>query len=359
MAEKDQASCTTAAVTFKGVPAHGQPLQQVRAPYEPYAGKSGLRMRSSSSRNFGNVLACFAIALGTVMPLGVSMQMLWEPAFYYFVGGAWPCRIIAACACFVAISALANALQMTSGKRAIAVGASCGMFGIALMASAGPLQRGGFQARAELLANCRSTPLFARWQELEQLRPMPSCAGQPSVETCPGFQAKPYTEMAKQIETFYRCSGFCTLQADDAKLPEEAATAKQPAVAAFAPQMDVPRAIHQAAVVEKSRILEQTRSNSFRAQRRTELRLELARNLQDGTASFLQVENQKYNTGLFTLEAMDRTSCDAAAGFAIEQRSITAGNVLFMEGLAMLLVSLSLAVTTEKQKDEMATSEAL
>jgi len=368
--------------------------------YEPYAGKSGQRVGAPTelSKNLGAVLSTLAIMLGIALPSGIAVQLMQDPAFHYFVGSIWPLRILAACASFCGLllviylicPAPAEGLQGGS-KRVPAAAASCGVFGVVLLFSAGPLERSGFEARAALLA-CQSSPLFSYWEELARLRAQPSCSEQLSVEFCPGFKAAlPLTDIAKQLESTYRCSGFCTSKTPvEAPLtvPSKAAPAAAEVKAPQAPWAGVAAVQTKATFRQRPEFMPLNRvmvsaerpqtprffRTGFRERRQLELEQELQRNQAQahGSASFLQTQTEahetdgshKYMPGLFTLENMNAqagfpTSCDAAASFAIEKRSITSGNVLFMEGIALLLVSLSLAVTTATKKAEPALEQAM
>lgn len=77
-----------------------------------------------------------------------------------------------------------------------------------------PLSSSSLTAYDNLMNRCdvseQTHRLFEYSQVLHNIRRQPSCIGEHSVETCPGYQeAAPYTSLLKAMEENFQCSGFC------------------------------------------------------------------------------------------------------------------------------------------------------
>lgn len=105
------------------------------------------------------------------------------------------------------------------------------LLGLTLMLLSLPLSRQAADTYINLTTRCdyseQTHRTFEYWTVLSNIRAQPDCAARASVEECAGYEAAPpYTSFLKQMESQYRCSGFCW------KPPAPAATA---AAAAAAP----------------------------------------------------------------------------------------------------------------------------
>eukprot|EP00927_Polykrikos_kofoidii_P029477 TRINITY_DN25495_c0_g1_i1.p1 TRINITY_DN25495_c0_g1~~TRINITY_DN25495_c0_g1_i1.p1 ORF type:complete len:440 (-),score=42.13 TRINITY_DN25495_c0_g1_i1:89-1372(-) len=68
-------------------------------------------------------------------------------------------------------------------------------------------------AHRELITSCESGPrtrnLYITSQALQSLRQTPGCSAQVSVEQCLGFEVTVYSNVLKELESKFKCAGFC------------------------------------------------------------------------------------------------------------------------------------------------------
>jgi hypothetical protein len=99
------------------------------------------------------------------------------------------------------------------------------LLGLVLMLISLPLSRQSMATYNNLMYRCdyseQTHRLYEYSQVLHNIRRTPACAEKYTVEECPGYEdAPPYTTFLKEMESTFRCSGFCYQPSSKAALIE-------------------------------------------------------------------------------------------------------------------------------------------
>jgi len=167
------------------------------------------------------------------------------------------------------------------------------------------------------------------WQKLQKLRQTPDCMALPTIELCPGFEPKqPYASFLKNVETEYKCSGFCSNYVPANGGPDSGPVSLH---------------AHDSAHVQRQ-VIDETpkRLLSFS----TRVRRQALRNNQNSSnvqeARFAQI---RHAYTLFS-DANYETNCDGAAAHAIRFHAMETSQTLYLEGVILLLIAVGTMMVT-------------
>lgn len=164
------------------------------------------------------------MSLLVLTPVWNSCVLLNDPAYMYFEGPMRPYLILSGCVavpcCFV--SSVRNVFRRNTTELAderafIRIGAVMMMaLGCILMLCSFEFEHLAVESYVEMFGGCDTGPLtmnlYQDSQMLHAIRARPDCAVLESVELCHGFEdfeGSWETQVLKQMETSYKCSGFC------------------------------------------------------------------------------------------------------------------------------------------------------
>jgi len=162
------------------------------------------------------------LALLLMSPVWNALAMLQDPILMFFIGSDIPRVMLAACGAQVGLFLLVVGLiaacarnEARSDMSLITIGTMfISLLGVAAFVGSIPLTYRA-QAYAHGLHSCnhgaKAYELSIAYKELNQLRVQKPCASSVSVETCQGFNRTEFTDLLKQMEDRYLCSGWCRL----------------------------------------------------------------------------------------------------------------------------------------------------
>lgn len=208
---------------------HDTNMQQIQASIMP--------AKTSKKQGWLNRCFCFSpespttkfVGAGCLLLLMLAVVPVWNAAtllqnfnYLFWSSPRIPQYIIIVATCMVPLYGLVGIVFFTSASRAVITEQTImtiattfiTLFGLALMILSIFLTRQSEITSNNLLFDCNYSPETHRLYEfstvLQNIRATPDCALKYSVEDCAGYQdAPPYTDFLKEMETEFKCAGFC------------------------------------------------------------------------------------------------------------------------------------------------------
>lgn len=165
------------------------------------------------------------LTLGVLLLVSVSFLPVWDSFaltkdfnFVFWQGQILPRILLCACVALPIVFLLMTEIAYNAGQSAqtlvSVVSVTMTVLALLLIMISMPLSSRTTETANSLMHSCASSPvpllIRSHYLDLLRLRQMPECAQMPSVEACAGFVDKqPYTAYLKDLETNYKCSGFC------------------------------------------------------------------------------------------------------------------------------------------------------
>jgi len=162
------------------------------------------------------------MSLLLMLPFWNAVLMLHDPVFVHFLGRGIPAGIITTSVCLMAFYIVVILLFFRCSQKAARGEQNFLMIGNLFVTALGalvliismPVRRNGVAFAAEIWGKCqyglKAHALYKTYRELATLRRTPGCATMASVESCPGFEWTPHTQLLKEMELKYKCSGWCS-----------------------------------------------------------------------------------------------------------------------------------------------------
>mmetsp|Transcript_129762 Transcript_129762/g.225499 ORF Transcript_129762/g.225499 Transcript_129762/m.225499 type:complete len:375 (-) Transcript_129762:91-1215(-) len=209
-----------------------QPTNIIRTEYPEY-GAIGPGKMSTAKPAFGNFfifsprnvftsVGVVLLLLLCIVPLWNSFALMQNANYIFWAGRSVPTWIIIICIIMVFLYVATSAVFFSAAHPAVQSEQTVMMianifitlFGLILMMMALPLINQSNSTYYNLMNACdyseETHRLFEYSQVLQNIRATPDCATKPSVEDCLGYEpAPPYTVFLKEMESSFRCSGFC------------------------------------------------------------------------------------------------------------------------------------------------------
>jgi len=183
--------------------------------------KQKKRGRCSDSAKFvlgGSLL----LVMMAMVPIWNAAALLSDFNYLFWAGARTPQMIILVLACLVPFYALIAAMfffratqEALNEQNIMMIGTTfVTLFGLCLMIGSLFLTNQAEVTSTNLLYNCDYSPethrLYEYSQVLQNIRATPKCALKFSVQECDGYQdAAPYTTFLQEMESSFKCAGFC------------------------------------------------------------------------------------------------------------------------------------------------------
>jgi len=176
-----------------------------------------------SPRNVLFIIGFMIFFLLCIVPVWNSISLLWDSNYIFWAGRSVPTMIIIICFLMLCLY-LATAVLFCMNAHPSVQGTDTSvmmvatvfitLFGLVLILVSLPLINQASTTYQSLMNSCeygeQTHRLYEYSQVLHRIRSMPDCRTKYSVEECPGYDpAPPYTNFLKDLETNFRCSGFC------------------------------------------------------------------------------------------------------------------------------------------------------
>lgn len=165
------------------------------------------------------------LTLGMLLLVFVSLLPVWDALsltkdfnYVFWQGQILPWTLICVCVAlpviFLLMTEIAYSFGRTTQTLVSVISVTMTILALLLVSISMPLSSRAAETANSLMQTCASSPepLLIRnhYLDLLRLRQTPDCAQMSSVEACAGFVEKqPYTAYLKDLETNYKCSGFC------------------------------------------------------------------------------------------------------------------------------------------------------
>jgi hypothetical protein len=160
----------------------------------------------------------FLFAIICIVPIWNSLRLLLNPNYIFWFGSKLPSGIIAGCLLLILLYVVAMHMILTCGvfktDHTVLLLTVVILFAIMFVTCSLPLFGRTVALKNDLMYECQHSPITHRTYEyyhvLHNIRAQPECSAKDSVEYCVGYiDSPPYTTYLKQVETNFRCSGFC------------------------------------------------------------------------------------------------------------------------------------------------------
>jgi len=168
---------------------------------------------------------CVMLFLLTIVPIWNAVALLSDVNYTFWVGKTLPLALIGSCVAIFVIYIVTimvffgRARPQAQMEPTIFMIASLfvTVLGVMLMLISLPLSRQTTETYNNLMHRCdfsvQTHRLYEYSQVLQNIRSLPDCKNQMTVEMCLGYEpAEPYTSFLKAMETDLKCSGFCYRQ---------------------------------------------------------------------------------------------------------------------------------------------------
>jgi hypothetical protein len=179
------------------------------------------------------IVGVLVLFIAIVIPLGDTLRLLGNPSFVFFLGQSLP--VLTVVTCLGAILAFAALIWLLlnccsreesqgGSKRDVALMVAFFTItlcqGLAFLAISTPLESQATIVYNELVHGCQMGSYTGRLSEhynaLQDIRYSPECSTKKSLEQCrkyqfvdPSPEEDTKTSFLKELETQYKCSGFC------------------------------------------------------------------------------------------------------------------------------------------------------
>lgn len=158
------------------------------------------------------------LTLLAVVPTWNASEMLGDRVNVFFNGTAEPMMLAIGCVGTVFLYFVTSTCFFNSAhtqQSVLLIGSVfISLLGLVLVTASLPLERRSLMTSNSLMVGCRTGVhthhLYEYSMGLQQLRAQPDCKWRFSIEECKGFvEFPPYTQLLREIENRFRCSGFC------------------------------------------------------------------------------------------------------------------------------------------------------
>jgi len=157
-------------------------------------------------------------AIVCIVPFWNALRLLMNPNYIFWFGSKLPSGIIAGCLILIFVYVVAMHMVLTCGisrtDHSTLLLTVVVLFAIMLVTFSLPLFGRTVALQNDLMYQCQYSPITHRtyeyYQVLHNIRAQPGCSTRDTVEECTGYtDSPPYTTYLKQVETQFKCSGFC------------------------------------------------------------------------------------------------------------------------------------------------------
>lgn len=206
-----------------GVPIWGPPIQYVPNGYEASAPQKPWDEPLVRERRVAIFIGVLILSLIGMIPVLKACKLMWNPVYLILLGSQkYPNGIIAIClgAVFLFVVMIIVLFKCfrpekkTNQTVMMVVITVLTLYGFFMLLLAMPFREDVQTVYTDLIDACNTSThmqgLANYAASLAALRSNPSCIHRNSVELCDGFYVlQPYTKFLKDMETKYRCGGFC------------------------------------------------------------------------------------------------------------------------------------------------------
>jgi hypothetical protein len=168
-----------------------------------------------------------------IVPIWNALALLSDFNYTFWVGSEVPTWMVSMCLIIIVLYTITVTVFFTAAKQQVQTEQTIMMIanifitllGLVLMLISLPLSRQSMATYNNLMYRCdyseQTHRLYEYSQVLHNIRRTPACAEKYTVEECPGYEeAPPYTTFLKEMESTFRCSGFCYQASGKAALIE-------------------------------------------------------------------------------------------------------------------------------------------
>lgn len=160
------------------------------------------------------------LALLCTVPVWVAALMLEDGNYTFWAGRVIPVCIILLVSTVLIVYLISSFIifqhpwARTDHMVMRIANVSVTVMGLTLLMLSLPLSRQAIEIHADLMFRCeysaKTHRLFEFSSVLHNIRSVPECLAEETVEDCVGYEdAYPYTDMLKEMERSFKCSGFC------------------------------------------------------------------------------------------------------------------------------------------------------
>jgi len=178
--------------------------------------------KASNAENVFIGTGMLLLTMLCVIPIWNSAALLHDHNYIFWAGRAFPLWLITLCVSIIALYVVTIVAFFSYSRPSVRTEQTImmianifiTMLGLVLMLISLPLSRQSVDSYNNLIYRCDYSEQTHRTYEysqvLQNIRRLPDCANKFSVEDCEGYEpAPPYTTYLKDMETNFRCSGFC------------------------------------------------------------------------------------------------------------------------------------------------------
>jgi len=308
------------------------------------------------------------LSLLAIVPIWNAVALLHDFNYVFWAGRSIPTTTIIVCIAIVLLYLTTSSIffrrahaSAQSEQSILMIGnIFITLFGLFLLMASMPLTRQAELTSSNLLHNCdysdQTHRVYEYSQVLQNLRATPACAKKYSVEECAGYQTSlPYTAFLKNLETNFRCSGFCYR-------PPVATSSKSLDRAATSPEQtdkQTNRSAAQATKADKQTdrsAAQATKANAATGSSLLQLAKERhsdvvtplstadqgvlleAANIMESLEGDLSASAQTYPPTLFS-DANYQASCDGMAARGMKFSAGDIGNQAYFQGVYLVLIA--------------------
>lgn len=287
--------------------------------------KMGIR---ASPRNIFILTGSILLTLLCIVPIWNSVALMGDTNYTFWVGNTVPFWTIVLCLMIIALYGITimiffgHARPQVQTEQTIMMIANIfiTLLGITLMLVALPLSRQSVETYNNLMHRCDYSDQTHRTYEysqvLQNIRATPECASKFSVQECQGYEdAEPYTSFLKNLETNFRCSGFCY------RSPQQLQAVAAPSVNGSAPSF----------------LAEAVKSSTITRHKDTVTPLALLE--QSSYSKLIKRAEPSYPPTLFT-DANYKASCEGMAARDMKNFAGDIGFQTFYQGIFLIMIAI-------------------
>lgn len=316
------------------------------------------------------LVGTFLLMLIVLTPVWDCVRLLYSQTYVYFLGRSAPVWASSFCGIVVLFFIMAMLSMEGCGGRKRAKTDHSFMYlftsvittlGLGLVLFSEPLVANSRTVYNELMMDCghgaHTEPLSAYYNVLLNIRKQPDCINKASIENCSGFHRRdPYTGFLKELELGAMCSGFCYKASGNAmNTTPPVAAVLQTAFDAESAKKNLAEALQERTAKRNGRTARQKKhadstegvfllSADQTLSRTAPVPVwdKLPRGVGNTVNNMMATGwMNAYPPTLFT-NANFKTTCEGAAARQIRFSAIETGNLMYMQGAALLIVSVLL-----------------
>jgi len=180
------------------------------------------KLRYATPKNIMLVVGTLTLFMIIFVPVWNCFALMQDSNYTFWLGRTVPGRLVSACL-FILLLYIVTILIYFSGDDTFVDAEQnlmmvpsifITLLGLVLMLGSLPLTRQSIDTYNNLMFHCESSVQTHRMYEyshvLQNIRQQPECIRKYSVKDCRGYEdAAPYTSFLQEMESGFRCSGFC------------------------------------------------------------------------------------------------------------------------------------------------------